>query len=120
MVSIAWIRAWISRTTITGIGLSHKVEAIMAKRKEPKPKLVHIEWCDACSQGGWKTREQALAWVKEVNWVIRQVGWILDETDEYILISDKCSVENLHEEAMFNDLMKIPKTWIRKRKVIKL
>ena len=90
----------------------------MAKQKEPK--LEYIEWCDACSQSDWKSYGQSLKWGKEVEWVIRQVGWILDETDEYILISDKYSMENLHEEAMFNDLMKIPKTWIRKRKVIKL
>ena len=92
----------------------------MAKRKEPKPKLIYIEWADACSQGGWKTKEQALAWVKTTNWYVHQVGWLLEETDKYILLVDTYSPENLLEEELYNGVHKIPKTWIRKRRVIKL
>ena len=90
----------------------------MAKQKAPK--LIYLEWSDACTEGGWKTYEQALKWSQDANWQVCEVGWLIKETKQYIVIASTYSEENLHEGPMFNGFTKIPKTWIRKRKVIKL
>ena len=82
--------------------------------------LVYIEWCDAIDASlEWMRVDDAKKWGKSNDWIINQVGFILKETKKYILI---CSKYNPHEETngVVNMITKIPKTWIIKRKEIKL
>ena len=51
--------------------------------KYPKP--IYIEWADAVANAGWASAEEAVEWGKESNWNVRSIGWLLNETDEYIL-----------------------------------
>lgn len=81
-------------------------------------KLVYLEWCDAIGKDGWHSLEEAKNWGKEGVWRISQVGWIIEETDEYLLLSGNHS--NVEGSDSFGQLIKIPKTWIRKRKIIKI
>ena len=77
-----------------------------------------MEWCDALVNGeGWLDKAEILLWVETEQWVIRQVGYLLLETKEYIVLASKY---NPHEktEDMYAELTKIPKTWIRKRRAI--
>lgn len=78
---------------------------------------IYIEWCDAVSntEGGWRDVEDAIEWGKEANWVVKQVGWILEENKKYILLISKIA----DKDQQVGHLMKIPKTWILKRKVLK-
>lgn len=81
-----------------------------------KHKLVYVEWCDAVANTGWFSKEMALDWGKETHWIVRQCGWILEETKEYLLLGSR-NQESLEE---WGNLQKIPKTWILKRKLLKV
>ncbi len=86
-----------------------------------KYKLIYIEWCDATSnEDSWKTPKDSIEWANNENWVVKMCGWILKETKEYILICNKLAPENNDSEEQVGSLFKIPKTWIRKRKVLKI
>jgi len=75
--------------------------------------LVMIVWCDAFSAPGWMTPDEAVAHVEATDWEVTEVGWILKETKEYILIAGQWNGQ------MFGNFTKIPKTWIRKRAPLK-
>lgn len=84
-----------------------------------KPQPIYLEWCDAVTNPGWFTRDEAEAW-SETDWVIRECGWLIKETKEYVVFATgwKIEDENCHEK--FCSMHKIPKTWIRKRKLLKI
>jgi hypothetical protein len=81
-----------------------------------KFQLVYVEWCDAVANTGWASLRDALEWGKETVWMVRQCGWVLDETKEYILLGSR-NQDSLEE---WGNLQKIPKTWIKKRKLLKV
>jgi len=82
-------------------------------------RLLYIEWCDAVAGGNeWATRELVDNWGKSSDWVVRECGWLIEETKEYIVIASCWKPEDELTEEQFKHLMKIPKTWIRKRKFI--
>ena len=80
-------------------------------------KLIYIEWCDAINDTpSWMSMSDAFQWADNEDWVIKQVGFLLKETEEYLLI---CSKINPHchteDEVRVDSLLKLPKTWVRKR-----
>lgn len=82
--------------------------------------LIIIEWCDAIENSkGWNTLEEAIEWSKSDDWKVTQVGWLLDETKEHILIASMVNNANEYRGESFSGLMKIPKTWIKSRKKLK-
>lgn len=84
-------------------------------------KITFIEWCDATSnENAWRTYDEAISWADNEDWRVQNVGWILKETKNYILLSTKRSRETDLLEAQYGSLFKIPKTWIKKRKEIKV
>jgi len=77
--------------------------------------LIYIEWCDAMvNQNSWLSIDEAIQWAETNNWIISEVGFVLKETDEYILIANK---KNLYDtdNVEVGGIMKIPTTWIKKR-----
>jgi len=77
--------------------------------------LVYIEWCDAMvNQNSWLSIDDAMKWSETNNWIVSEVGFVLKETDEYILIANK---KNLYDtdNIEVGGVMKIPTTWIKKR-----
>lgn len=83
-------------------------------------KLIYIEWADAhTNTAGWRTREEAELWADETDWIIKECGWLIKETKEYIAIATGLKPENDFEDAQYLNLHKIPKGWIVKRKIIK-
>jgi len=88
--------------------------------------LVYLEWQDACSYdgsaevGSWKSEEEAVEWGKNAEWYVRQAGFIIKENKKYITIAGMCEPGNNDHVPMFGHLQKIPKTWIRKRKLLKV
>lgn len=83
-------------------------------------KLIYLEWEDAISQASWCTKDELDDFSSEVA-LIRQVGWIYKETKKYLILVGRLDDRNEGEEKNgYGMLQKIPKTWIRKRKEIKL
>jgi len=74
--------------------------------------LIYIEWCDATTiSGEWEPADHIIKWAEtEGSWLVREVGFVLTETDEYLLI-----VSQITDSGNVGAGMKIPKTWVRKR-----
>ena len=75
--------------------------------------LIYIEWCDATSYGTgtWQELDELKAWAKnEDSWLIKEVGFVIEETDEYLLL-----VSQVSDNGNVGNAMKIPKGWVRKR-----
>ena len=84
-----------------------------------KPKLIYIEWADAVSKGGKFTDEEAEKWADNVDWIVRETGFLVKETKKYICIAQTRIDDEYDKYHVFEEVKKIPKTWIRKRRVIK-
>lgn len=83
-------------------------------------KLVYIQWCDAISKtSGWAGLSECLEWGDSNDWVIDEVGYLLKETKQYLLLANKVS-HHSSDEPLFDQVMKIPKTWIFKRKALSI
>ena len=78
-------------------------------------KLIYLKWKDACSNSGWFTKEEALKWAKDSIWVVEQVGWLLEENKEYIILIGRQDGDRDEKTRSLGMLQKIPKTWIVKR-----
>lgn len=77
--------------------------------------LIYLEWCDAAyHESEWMEKDAAIDWANNEDWVIRQSSFLVRETKEYVLLASR--INNHH----VNGLMKIPKTWIRKRINLKI
>ncbi len=60
--------------------------------------------------------EEAKEWANNEDWVIKQVSFLLDETDEFILLAARINPHRDTEDGLKVDgLLKLPKTWVRKR-----
>ena len=88
----------------------------MERKPNKQYRLIYIEWADAITDTGWKTEKQSIKWAESNDWVVKNVGWLLKETKGYILLAAKYS-EITQEYGL---LHKIPTTWIRKRKILKI
>lgn len=79
--------------------------------------LVYLEWADAINNhsNNWNTKEMVLEWAKQSDWSIRECGWLIEETKEYIVLAGSWKPEDDWTEEQFSLLKKIPKPWILKR-----
>ena len=76
--------------------------------------LIYIEWYDAIeAQTTWESLDELLKWAKKDDWITKEVGFLLKETDNYILIANRIG-GNEHQKE-FSGVMKIPSPWVRKR-----
>lgn len=82
-------------------------------------KLIYIQWCDAISnQQPWLSEDEAIEWADNNNWVNEQVGWVIKETEKYLLLAGE---RNLYvSESHYGHILKIPTTWILKRVELKI
>jgi hypothetical protein len=79
-------------------------------------KLVMIGWADAIeNSNGWHTIDEATQWAKDDDWIVHQVAWILDETDDYMLMCSKYNEASGGREETYGGLFKVPKTWVKYR-----
>jgi hypothetical protein len=85
----------------------------MNKIKYP---LIYIEWCDAIeSNEGWQDINVIKYWAKTSDWIVKECGFLIEETKEYIVFASR--IGNYHDdnEPKFGGINKIPNTWIKKR-----
>lgn len=87
-----------------------------------KMKLIYLEWEDATANAGWFSRSGAEEWGESAGSLIKQVGWLIAENKEFIVFASRWDGKFDDDDGneTFGGLQKIPKTWIRKRKVIKI
>lgn len=79
-----------------------------------KEKLIYIEWCDAIeAQKVWQSLEELKKWADNNNWVTIEVGYLLYESKEYILIANR--IAKYEDNLEYSGVMKIPSPWIIKR-----
>jgi len=79
-------------------------------------KLIYLEWEDAFTQGdGWMSADMLDDWKNET-FVVKQSGWVYDETDRHIILVGgfNAGVHDAHAET-YKQCIKIPKSWISKR-----
>lgn len=81
------------------------------------PPVVYLEWCDAISDTSrWMSLEDAKEWGNNEDWLIKQIGFLLDETEEYLLLAGRINPHHSTEvDLKVDGLLKLPKTWIRRR-----
>ena len=74
--------------------------------------LIYIEWCDAATvNSDWQSIKAVIDYAKEdESWLVHEVGFVLEETDEYLLLSSQITDGN-----NAGNCIKIPTTWIRRR-----
>ncbi len=80
------------------------------------PPLIYIEWCDAIeSQAGWQEVEVIEEWAKTSDWLVAECGFLVEETKEHLVFASRKGDYQGDKSPKFGSLMKIPKTWIKKR-----
>lgn len=78
-------------------------------------KIFYLEWCDAYGMpASWQPKDHILDWAKTEEWVVKEVGYLLEENDEYLIFANQVAHEGTEEEV-YAGITKIPKTFIRKR-----
>ena len=70
-------------------------------------KPVYKKWIDAMADDiGWKTTEDAVDWGENVNCIVEELGYVVDETNNYLLLASKVNGD------MVSGLMVVPKKYI--------
>lgn len=76
--------------------------------------LIYIEWCDAITnEASWLSKDEAIEWAETENWINQHVGFLIKETDKYLLIAGEKS--KYMNGGSYGHVTKIPKTWVIKR-----
>ena len=79
-----------------------------------KHRIVYIEWADAMANyDAWRSLEEAKAWASTDEWIVKQVGYVLEENDKYLLLSGSMSNDSETHDVQYSMVFKIPKPWIR-------
>lgn len=87
----------------------------MRKIKNKKAKLIYIEWEDATANiaSAWHSEENAISWAEREQALIKQSGWLIKETEKYILLAARQFYNGVSID--YGDVFKIPNGWVRKR-----
>lgn len=79
-------------------------------------KLVYLEWEDAVATAEWMFHDELEQWTKDTKMTVQEVGWIIKETKEYIVMVGRLAdYDGDGFTDKFGAIQKIPKTWIRNR-----
>lgn len=77
-------------------------------------RIIYIEWADAMQNyEGWQTAEEAKQWAQTDDWIIKQVGYVIEENNQYLLLGANKSKDTRTGEDQFGMIFKIPKPWIK-------
>ena len=83
-------------------------------------KLIYIEWQDAVANANWFNIEEAKSWHDMSQYTIKECGWLVKEDKRGITLAGRYKPEDTNTTEQFGNLQWIPKTWIIKRKTIKI
>lgn len=79
-------------------------------------KLVYLEWTDTIANPNWFEMQQAHDWAEIAEWRVKDVGWIVKETKDYIVIASSWKVGDEWTDEQVKLLHHIPKGMVRVRK----
>ena len=83
-------------------------------------KIYYIEWQDAHSSDGWHSEAELEKFINTDKCICQEVGWILSETkDELIMACRKVKWAEKISTCEYGMIQKIPKTWLRKKILLK-
>ncbi len=82
-------------------------------------KIYLVEWHDAYSSSGWRNKEEVEKFIKRERCICINIGWILAETKHEIVMSCRRLTFIKDGEAEWGMMQKIPKSWIRKKILVK-
>lgn len=85
-----------------------------------KSKIYLVEWQDAHSVAGWHTNESIKKFIDEERCICINIGWILHEDKDEIVMAHRKLKWSETGDDEWGLLQKIPKTWIRKKVILKL
>ena len=74
-----------------------------------KLRLVKITWVDAFSIAEWQTLEEVLENAKSNEWEVTEVGWLLFQCKEYLVVASQFS-----RAGNWGNITKIPRSWLIK------
>jgi len=83
-------------------------------------KLIYIEWQDAVANSEWFLLPLAKGWHDSTQYTIKECGWLVKEDKRGITLASRYKPADENTDEQCGGLQWIPKTWIIKRKVIKL
>lgn len=85
-------------------------------------KIVYIEWVDAMTiNEGWQPEEELKKWAESNDWKVNQIGFLIEETPEYLLVAGLKNPERRSfSEDRYSSVTKIPKGWIKRLEEIKI
>lgn len=81
-------------------------------------KLVLVEWVDSTAEQGWQAAKDAIRRADAQTLMCESVGWLLAETDRYLLLVPHHSVGNAESEEIICDVMQIPIEAVRATRTI--
>ena len=84
-----------------------------------KPYLAYIEWNDAIYNANWFDIDQIEQWAERSHFLIKEVGWIIKETKDYILLGCGRKEEDDFTGEQWIGVHKIPKGWVKVKKRLK-
>lgn len=88
-----------------------------------KQKLIYLQWQDAHTNGSWFTKASLEEAIRSEAFIVEEIGWVVYEDKKELHM---CSMrgcwdkENYNNVSEYGQYQRIPKTWVLKRKVIKL
>ena len=87
-----------------------------------KQKLTYLKWQDSHSNSGWFSKESLIKVIEKDAWIVEEIGWIVQEDDKEIHLCSRRGCWDKEEKDVdeYGMYQRIPKTWILKRKVIKI
>lgn len=84
----------------------------------PRPlKLIYVEWDDASSRAAWMVEDELDGYGRSSH-IVRQSGFLLEQTDRHLLLAGAVTVESKWSAELFGDVTRIPRTWIRRQRVL--
>ena len=100
--------------------MKEKIKKLIPKEKQ---KLTYLLWQDAHALASWLTTSEIEEKIDQEAFICEEIGWIVYESENEIHLCSRRGtwdikrITNISEYGMYQ---RIPKTWILKRKVIKI
>jgi len=79
-------------------------------------KKIYVEWLDAEQDNDWLTEEELSDFLDKGSNLIRQSGFFVKETDDYLVMCFSYSVNGAGQRS-YNDVIRIPNKWILKKEM---
>ena len=80
--------------------------------------IIFLRWIDAHSNAGWYSDKAAREW-GEGDWYCEDVGFLIKETEKHITFAQRHEPNGrANGEEQWGGLHKIPKTWVKGRRVL--